>query len=121
MWTHHVRSGHGASETAATETRQAFPAFLRDTPACSEGRTYSDEGEEMRMVPRRIHGTPLTDVGRPSGFLSSNHKPNFADVAPVDKLVTEAEEYVRAKKRTAHYKSEIEHRAAELQRLIEKP
>ncbi|MFL5813551.1 MAG: cell division protein ZapA [Bdellovibrionia bacterium] len=36
-------------------------------------------------------------------------------------LLDLAEEYVRAKKRTAHYKSEIEARAAELQRLIEKP
>ncbi|HKR95167.1 MAG TPA: DUF6378 domain-containing protein [Candidatus Angelobacter sp.] len=44
----------------------------------------------MRMVPR-MHGAPLPDVGRPSGFLS--HKP---DIAPVAELVTEAEEYVRA-------------------------
>ena len=96
MWTHHVCSGHGTPETAATETRQAFPAFLRDPPACSEERTYSDESEEMRMVPRRIHGSPLPDVGRPSGFLSSKHQPNYVDPAPVAELVTEAEEYVRA-------------------------
>ena len=96
MWTHHVRSENLRQETAATETRQAFPAFLRDAPACSEGRTYSDEGEEMRMVPRRIHGSPLPDVGRPSGFLSSKHQPNYVDPAPVAELVAEAEEYVRA-------------------------
>lgn len=115
-----MRSENLRQETAATETRQAFPAFLRDPPACSEGRTYSDEGQEMRMVPRRIHGSPLPDVGRPSGFLSSKHQPNYVapdpccaktrevgapcpigrkcpgDIAPVDELVTEAEEYVRA-------------------------
>lgn len=36
-------------------------------------------------------------------------------------LLDLAEEYIRAKKRTAHYKAEIEARTAELQRLIEKP
>jgi hypothetical protein len=38
-----------------------------------------------------MHGSPLPDISRPSGFLS--HKP---DTAPVAELVTEAEEYVRA-------------------------
>jgi cell division protein ZapA (FtsZ GTPase activity inhibitor) len=36
-------------------------------------------------------------------------------------LLDLAEEYVRAKKRTAQYKAEIEDRAAEIQKLIEKP
>lgn len=36
-------------------------------------------------------------------------------------LLDLAEEYVRAKKRTAQYKSEIELRAAELQKLIDQP
>jgi hypothetical protein len=39
-----------------------------------------------------MHGSPLPDISRPSGFLS--HKP--ADPAPVSELVQEAEDYVRA-------------------------
>ena len=89
MWSNVCRS-YMPAQTAATETRQAFPAFLRDPPASNREERAESEGEEMRMVPR-MHGSALPDVGRPSGFLSA--KP---DIAPVAELVTEAEEYVRA-------------------------
>jgi len=77
---------------SATETRQAFPSFRYARNGSQEHTGEAKgEGQEMRMVPR-MHGAPLPDVGRPSGFLS--HKPS--DPAPVAELVTEAEEYVRA-------------------------
>ena len=79
------------AQTAATETRQAFPSFLRDTPASSQERASQGEGQEMRMVPRMpFHGAALPDISRPSGFLSAKHDP-----APVAELVAEAENYVR--------------------------
>jgi len=109
------------AQTAATETRQAFPSFLRDAPESDKERASKGkgEGQEMRMVPR-MHGSPLPDISRPSGFLS--HKQELPatnsesccaktrevgapcpigrkcphDIAPVAELVTEAEEYVRA-------------------------
>lgn len=89
MW-RNVCLSNSSAQTAATETRQAFPAFLRDAPESDKERASKGEGQEMRMVPR-MHGSPLPDISRPSGFLS--HKP---DIAPVAELVTEAEDYVRA-------------------------
>lgn len=86
MWRNVCRS-NSASETAATETRQAFPSFCVSRNGNQEHINSSkSEGQEVRLVPRH-HGAPIPDVTR---------EPHVSDIAPVAELVTEAEDYVRA-------------------------
>ena len=119
MW-RNVAKGSTAC-TQATETRGEGQEIRQSRDGDKErARQAESKGQEMRMVPR-MHGSALPDVGRPSGFLSNKKAPSAQDsepccaktreigapcpigrkcphdIAPVTELVTEAEEYVRAR------------------------